>query len=383
MRAEIYPEKRANGFVPIATVPILVALAAAAFGVLSPAPAIAEDVDRVVLRVNDEIATLYEYESRKAAEITNVLANPSLADAERQERLEKIGQEVMQSLFSELLLVSYADQQGIRVSDGDVDDALREMMRRQGVSTREELEEALAPYGMTVEQLTQNVRRDLIWQQVIGREVNSKVEVGEEELRAYYRNNPEQFRIPERRKLREVIVLDSSGLGDAELRRLAGEIRGRLEGGAELESVAEEYSEQELTTGVIDLGWLRREELEESLAEAAWALEPGGYSPPVAARGGYHVVQLVELQEATVRDYTEVEAQIRQRLRSRRFSEELRAFIAELEESSYVQEDLPPEAVGYRTLADDYEPDDELELFRAPVEELEEEGEGDGGEGAE
>jgi hypothetical protein len=80
---EIHPERRANGFASIVTALTVTVFSAAVFGALAPSPAVAEDVDRIVLRVNDEIATLYEYEARKAAEITNVLANPSLSDAER------------------------------------------------------------------------------------------------------------------------------------------------------------------------------------------------------------------------------------------------------------------------------------------------------------
>ncbi len=331
-----------------------------------PSPA-AEDVNRIVLRVNDEIVTLHDYESRKSAEITRILSEPGVSPDQSQEQLALVGRQVMQSLFSELLLLSFADQHGIRVTDREVEQAIQDMQRSRGIETQEQLVQALAASGMTYDELKANARRDMIWSQVIGREVNSKIELGEEEVRAYYRNHPQEFEVPEKRRLQEVIVLESSGLAATELARVADEIHRALVAGGELESVVEPYREQEIATGVIDLGWLTADELEESLAEAAWSLEPGRYSPPVEARGGYHILHLAELSPAEQRPFDDVQQAIENRMRSQRFNKELRAFMTRLEQQSYVRENLPPEAVGYRALVEDFELEDELEVFRSPV----------------
>ncbi len=344
------------------------ALVAAAAGWLAaPVPA-AEDVNRVVLRVNDEIATLHDYENRKSSEITRILSQPGLSSGERQEELARVGREVMQAMFSELLLLSFADQHGIRVSDREVDQAIRDMQEGRGISSQEELVQALAASGMTYDELKANARRDMIWSQVIGQEVNSKIKLGEEEVRAYYRNHSEEFELPEQRWLKEVIVLESSGLAEDELRRRAEEIHRALAAAAgDLESVTEPHREQGVTSGVIDLGWLTSEEIGEALAEAAWSLASGEVSPPVEARGGYHILYLAELREAEMRPFTEIQDQVERRMRGRRFNQEMRAFMTRLEQQSYVRENLPPEAVGYRALAEDFELEDELEVFLAPV----------------
>ena len=343
----------------------LLALAATAAG--------GEDINRVVLRVNEEILTLHEYEERKASEISTILADERLDSTQRQERLEQAGQVVMQSTFSEMLLLSFAQQQGIRISDSEVEEAVKGLLERQGIETDAQLQQALASSGMTLDDVRDNARRELLWQQVVGREVQPKVKIGEEELRAYYRNNEDQFRTPETRWLKEIIVLESSGLPDDELRRVAGEIRDALAAGGEPEVVIEPYREKEVTTGLIDLDWLRQDELEASLAAAAWALSPGEFSAPIAARGGYHIVHVADLREAELKPLDEVEEFIMRREYGSRFNRELRLFLSELEKSAYIVEDLPPESVGYRNLGPDLETEDELELFRAPVIEAPEE----------
>ncbi len=350
---------------------------AVAFGLvvagLAGAPVFAEDVNRIVLRVNEEILTLHEYEARKASEISAILSNTGLDSSQRQGRLEEVGQVVVQNIFSEMLLLSYANQHSIRVTDAEVGEAVQGMVERQGIESEEQLQQALISSGMTLEQLRENARRELLWQQVVGREVQPKVQIDEEELRAYYRNNQEQFRTPEQRRLKEVIILESSGLDDAELQRVAGEVHQALAAGDPPEDVVAPLKENGVTTGLIDLDWLRKDELEESLAAAAWGLKPGEFSAPVAARGGYHIVHVEDLKEAEVKPLSEVQDLIARREYNSRFNRELREFLNTLEENAYIQESLPTEAVGYRALAPEYEKEDELELFRAPILEKEDE----------
>lgn len=348
--------------------PARIVLAAVLLSILPAARSgAAEDLNRIILRVNEEILTLFEYEQRKATEITTILSNPRIDPADRQQMLEQVGQLVVQSSFSEMLLLSFANQQSIRVTDAEVQDSVKQLIERQGIESEAELQQALGANNMTIEDLRNNARRELLWQRVVGREVQPRVTIDDEELRAYYRNHQEEFRTPEQRWLKEVIVLESSGGDDAEQLAAAQEIRAALAAGGDLDEIVAPYEERQVSTGVIDLEWLRADELESSLSEAAWALSPGEFSQPVAARGGYHILHVAGLREATVKPLSEVEDLIRRREYNSRFSRELRVFLKELEDQSYVQEDLPAEAVGYRALASDLETEDELELFRAPV----------------
>ena len=349
----------------------LLVILACCLGLSSPGLA-ADDINRIVLRVNNQVATLHDYEERKAVEVTRILSNPNLDPNQRQEMLDKIGRDVMQNLFSELLLLSFADQQAIRVQESEVQEALQQVMERQGMRNISDLQQALDTYGMSLEQLRDNLRRDLLWNQVIGREVHGNIDIGDEELRAYYRNNQQQFQVSEKRWLKEIIVLESATLSGDELTRKAGEIRQELANGGEFETLAETYKEQEITTGIIDLGWLTEDELEKNLAEAAWQLQNGEYSAPTPGRGGLHIFYLVEAEEASIRPFEEVEEQIYARERSIRFEKELRSFMARIEQNAYVRENLPPEAVGYKTASEGFEPEEELGGFLSPLDSTDE-----------
>lgn len=326
------------------------------------------DVNRIVLRVNDEIFTLYDYEERKARRSAGLMSDPSISPAQRQEKLAAVGKDVMQQALHDMLLLSQAKRAAVTVSDHEVDASIEDVKKEQGIETPEEFEIALSQAGLTMEELRANFRRDMSTGRLVQKEVTGKIEVSPDQMRSYYKNHPDEFKTPEERKLREVIVLEASGLPDAELVKQAGKLQQELSApGAKAAEIVGRYQDQGYSSGLIDLGWLKKGELEKSLSEAAWGLEVGRYAAPIKARGGYHVVFLEEKRGGDLQPFAEVENQIQGRERQKRFGKEYRTYLAQLEKSSYIQENPPAEAIGYRSQLGASSEEDELRVFRAPL----------------
>jgi parvulin-like peptidyl-prolyl isomerase len=180
-------------------------LLALAPGALGPARAIrAEALNRIVLRVNDQIATLYDYQRRRAdaeREVMRRVQDP----AERRQELDQVGENVFRDLFQELLITSRADQLAIEATDQEVDQQVANMRENAGIKTDEEFQSALQQYGMTLEQLRAQARRASRMRDVMAKEVTSKIKVKEEDLRRFYRKNEDRFRVLEQVQLREVV----------------------------------------------------------------------------------------------------------------------------------------------------------------------------------
>ena len=262
---------------------------------------------------------------------------------------------------------SFARQNGITVSERDVDDSVRRIQEQQGIGSTQELLQALESVGMSLDQLRSNLRQEMLLSTVVRREVTGKIEVTDDEKRSYYRNNPEEFQVPEERKLKEVIFLEDSGLGLEGLKSAAESLYKAVTAGGDFEEEVVVYQDQGLATGVIDLGWVKADDLETDLGEAAFAAPVGSYSVPVQAKGGFHVVFTEEAKQGYVQAFTDVEAIIDAKERNRRFGPELRKFMAGLEAGSYIVENLPADAVGFRSVAEDFDPESELRDFRAPL----------------
>lgn len=366
----------ARTLLPLIAFAILVLVVAAVL--FTAMPAVAQErgveINRIVLRVNDQILTLREYELRKAGQIGRIMANPSLDPEQQQELVSQAGKQLVKNAYEEMLVLSRAKQLSVVVDDAEIDEMVQQVRQSQGMASEEDFRQALASAGLTLEELRQTYHRDLIIRAVMGREVHSRVEVSEEEMRVYFRNHADEFRVAERRRLEEVIVRDDSGLDEAQRGDVARQILEAVRGGTAFTDAIASFRDQELTTGVIDLGWLESNELGGGLRDSAFGLEPGAYSEPVAGRGGLHVIRLVDRQESRLRPFSEVQPEIAGILQGERFGRELRTYMAELSDRAFVEENLPPEAVGYRALADDLsgEPD-ELDVLRAPTIDLDDE----------
>ena len=316
---------------------------------LSLAPALrAEMLNRIVLRVNEQIATLHDYQQHREELVRDILRREQDPE-ERQRLLAQAGEMAYADLFRELLLESRADQIGVEVADAQIDSAMAQLKQNNNIKSDQEFQAALAQSGLTLEQLRTQLRNQLRLQEVRGREVSSRVKVDEEDLRRYYRKNLESFRQPEQVQLREVVVLEDGGLATAdERRRAAEEIRAKVQGGAALADAVADSAKKGTTSNVIDLGWVSPGDLDKNLETAAWKLPKGAVSEPVQARGGLHLVQVMDRRESRIPPFAEVSASIQAKEQDRVFRQEITKYMAELEKKSLVVASPPAEAANFR-----------------------------------
>ena len=324
----------------IARVGALLILLAFACGVLS-----AEISNRIVARVNDRILTLYDYESAMQEALRRVGEIPPDPD-QREEFLRNLAQQVMRGLWDEMLILSRADQRGWTVSDYDVQSAVQRMMEQNGISTEEELAAALAGEGLDPSKWRAELRDQLLYRQVMGREVYATLDVGEEDLRRYYRSHLEEFETQAQIQVLEIVVLERDDV--AEMQAQAQAVLDRLRSGSSPAELAEEYGSAQVTKP-IELGWVAIVDLDPKIGEALESAELEEWSEPIAARGGLHLAKLLGRKEASVMPFKEIEPALRRQQEDLRLGEKFTEYLIELEKKAYLTLDVPPEARGFRT----------------------------------
>lgn len=324
-------------------------LASLILAAVAPLPSQAEVVNEVILRVNDRIATLYDYLDRRSAMREEILRSDRLSPEDQERLLSSLSKRVMQQIFRDLLLESRADQLEIFVTTDEVEAEIQRMKERNGIETQEQLEQALASAGLNLERFRQEFESELRIQRLVGEEVRAKIDLDEDDLRRYYRAHPEEFRIPEKRETKEVVILDSSSLTEEEQRKLAGDIVSRLRAGETLEEVTSSYEGSEQVSSVIRLGWVAPGDLDETLEAALWSLEVGEVTDPIPGRGGLHILRLLDREGERLEEFAEVRDQIQVREQNRMFNEGLDNYLRELAQTAFIVERIPADAEGYRS----------------------------------
>lgn len=294
-----------------------------------PRAAVAQNENMILLRVNDSIATEYDYQTRLAERMRAINNAPDLEPERREKLLAEASKMSLGSIFNELLISSRAKQLGIAVTDFEVDEAINQMRQANGLEDDRTFQGALQQEGMAYEDLRDQYRREQERMAVLQREVRARIELGEDDLRRIFRDNPEDYRVPERRKVQEVVVLEGAG---AEER--ANTISQQLETGESFDKVREVWGD--LVSNVLDIGWVTAGDLDPALETVAFELAPGEISEPVLARGGWHIVRLEELEESKVQDFEEVRELIQRAEYNRQMGREFDLYVRELEEDAYV-----------------------------------------------
>lgn len=346
------PEPIFNHLLHRKLLPTLVALAVATAALLATPPVRADVVNEVVLRINERVLTLYDYLQARAEARAEVLRATQLTPEEQERLLSEVPRRVMRTIFQEMLLESRADQLEVFVPEEEIDAEIRRMREDMELGTEEQFLAALEQSGLSEEKLRRQVETTLRVQRVLGQEVSSQIDVSEDEMRRYYRAHPEEFSDPARVRVREIVILDTSAL-DAEARQLLAEqLQERLAAGESLDDLAQDYEPEGVTSGVIELGWVTPGELAPRLEQAVWGLDAGSVSEPVEARGGVHILQVLEREEQELKPFGEVRDQISARERNRRYGEVFERYLDDLAQSAYVVERIPADAVGYRQASD-------------------------------
>ena len=132
-------------------------------------------------------------------------------------------------------------------------------------------------------------------------------------LEAYYKQNLEQYRVQNRVHV-EHILLKTTGKTDAEvaeIRKKAEDVLAKARKGANFEELAKQYSEDD-TSKVKggDLGWIIKGQTVPEFEQAAFALKPGEISGLVKSMFGFHIIKMVEREEARTRSFEEVKGTI-------------------------------------------------------------------------
>lgn len=377
--------ERAQGWIAWAIV-ILISIPFALWGIQSY---LGVGSEPVAVQVNGieiterEVDMRYQQVRMRLREQLGAAWRPELFDE------KTMRQQVLDQMVEETLLLQVSREMGLRASDAELRAAIlaNPAFQDAGRFSRSTYERMVELQGMTPPQYEEALRQRIVGTQleraVIGSELLTERElaeairlegqqrrvsyvrlsrqdfesdepVSEDRLRAYYQENPDQFRTPERVKLR-YLVLDASTIGgaqdvdeetlrdtyEAELDRFraperravrhilvqvapdadaspaeaakarAAEIRERILAGEDFAAVAQEVSEDPGSAAQGgDLGTIEPGLMDPAFDQAAFALKRDVVSEPIRSAFGYHLIEVTDIDQASVQPFEAVRDQL-------------------------------------------------------------------------
>lgn len=196
----------------------------------------------------------------------------------------------LERLIARELIYQAALASGVVASQEDVQAEKSRIVRMAG--NPKNFWARLAERGMDEKAFERMVRKDVTVDLMSARKLAELPEPGAEEVEMFFRRYPDQLRRPERVRVAHILFPVDPQQPKQAIDQ-ANEIRARAET-EDFSALARQYSACPSAPGGGDLGFVRREDLDETFADAVFNQATGEISGPIKTPFGIHLAKVLE-----------------------------------------------------------------------------------------
>ncbi|MDC1526411.1 peptidylprolyl isomerase [bacterium] len=251
-----------------------------------PLNAKVEILDRVAIIVGDGVVL--------ESQINSMLKSIEQRFAEQGAALppaESMLEQVRERLIIEELQLQMAIRGGVRVGDGELNQAFEEIAKNNEM-TLEAFIESLESEGASYEELRDQVRKEMIIQRVQRGKVGRQVDITEQELDGFLATEGSVKELSPELFVRQILVEDKIK---------AEKVLSDLESGEDFQVLAKERSTSANAASGGEMGWRNLADLPSLFADALKGKKKGYVSPPLESGSGFFVLQLEDKRGSLVR----------------------------------------------------------------------------------
>ncbi|MGA8154372.1 MAG: peptidylprolyl isomerase [Terriglobales bacterium] len=297
-------------------------------------------VEQIVARVNNQIVTSSEFRrseeelKKEAQQQDPVNADKVIAEREK---------DVLRDLIDQQLLLQKGKDLGI-TADTELIKKLDQMRKDMNLDSMEDLEKAAQAQGISFEEFKQNMRNQIITQQVIGKEVGSRLVIDKEQEQRFYDEHKSELDQPEQVRMSEILVSTEKKSTDTQdenqllqaARTKADGILEQIKQGAKFEDVAKKSSDGPSAAQGGDLGFFKRGTLAKELEDKTFAMKSGDVSDVIQTKQGFIILKVTEHHEAGVPPLSQIEPRIQDAIYMQKLQPALREYLTKLREDAFI-----------------------------------------------
>jgi len=214
--------------------------------------------------------------------------------------LSVLESQILDQLILRRIQLQRADRFGIQVGDDFLNQTLSRVAAENGIAL-EQMPEALAAEGIDYAAYRQDMREQMILQQLQQRDVVSRINVSPKEMDAclYRRENTATENVDY--NISHILISLPSAATRQQLdqaRARVDEITARLNAGESFDQLAVAYSDGQTALEGGSLGWRKGAQLPTLFADVVVDMAPGEISAPIQSGSGFHLVSLNDVRGA-------------------------------------------------------------------------------------
>jgi len=297
-------------------------------------------VEEIIARVNNQIVTRSDYQHEQQ----QLKEEAQQQDPAHAEQAVAEGQkDVLRGLIDRELLLEKGKDLDI-TADTELIKRLDEMRKQMKLESMDELEKAATAQGVSFEDFKQNMRTEIITQQVIQREVGSRVNVSKDEEQKFYDQHKSELSRPEQVKLSEILVSTEQAGNDPEkiaiAQAKADDLLKQIKAGGSFEDIAKKESQGPSAAQGGDLGLFERGKLAKQLEDLTFGMKKGDVSDVIRTKQGFVILKVTDHQSAGIPSFSELEPRLQEAVYMQKLQPALREYLKKLREEAFI--DIKP-----------------------------------------
>jgi len=260
---------------------------------MQPVTAAQTSIDRIVAVVDESVITARELADRiKLVKLDFRQSNRRLPND------DVLHRQVLEALINDSLLLQEAGRRGIKITDGQLNQAMQRLARQNKMSLSD-LRKTLIADGANYDNYRETIRREMTVS-TLGRQYSQRnATISEAEVDDFIKLSGDSSTNYEYRISHILIALPDAAPPDqvSEAQDIAAKILVELDQGAQFDELANTFSAGDTALQGGDLGWRKKAEIPSLFTTEILSMEPGGYAGPIRSANGFHIVYLTEVRD--------------------------------------------------------------------------------------
>ncbi len=247
-------------------------------------PGAAQDVQRIVALVNDDVVSLYDLNSRMRL----VLISSNLPDTS--ENRGRIQPQIIRALIDEKLQRQESERLGIGVTENELQQAIGRIEQANRLG-RGGFQRFIEQNGVERSTIYDQIRTGLAWRKVVERRLRTTFDISDDEIdEQLARLRSSQGSVEN--LLAEIFLAVDLPEQDEEVRQTAQGLIDQMVRGAPFAAIAQQFSQSAAAAAGGDIGWIPVGQFDELVDSAIASLQPGQVTVPIRSVAGYYIYLL-------------------------------------------------------------------------------------------
>lgn len=263
-------------------------------------------LDRVVAVVDDDIVMESELIQR-AASIREKMRERNTPVPPTDVLLDQ----VLEQMVIENIELQLAERAGIRISDNDINETIKNIARQNKMSANQ-FQEALAQEGVSFRELRDQIKREMTITQLRQRRVASRIQVSDKDIENFLNSDLGKTNLAPDYRLGHILIAVPQSASPADkdaAEEKAYRLYEQLRNGADFAETAVTHSSGQNALQGGDLGWRKAAQLPTLFSDTVLEMSKGDVAKPIRSPSGYHIIKVVDVRGGTehVIEQTEVQ----------------------------------------------------------------------------